>query len=55
MVGWYAEAVASWRAVWIDGGTRDEWHLDIGAQAFHREVVGAGHGGIEYRYPLALA
>jgi S-formylglutathione hydrolase FrmB len=69
MVEEYADAVRSWRAVWIDGGTRDEWNLDIGAEAFRREIVGAGvpeerihfelfdagHGAIDYRYPLALA
>jgi hypothetical protein len=69
MVERYASAVASWRAVWIDAGTRDEWYLDIGAEAFRREIsragvsderihfelFGAGHGGIDYRYPLALA
>jgi S-formylglutathione hydrolase FrmB len=69
MVARYADAVRSLRAVWIDGGTRDEWYLDIGAEAFRAEVVKvglpadrmyfelfeAGHGAIEYRYPLALA
>lgn len=44
-------------------------HLDVGADAFRHELVGAGlpsdrirfelfeagHGGIDYRYPLALA
>jgi hypothetical protein len=69
MVETYATAVASWHAVWIDGGTRDEWYLDVGASAFHEEItrVGlpeerihfelfdAGHGAIDYRYPLALA
>ncbi len=69
MVERYSDAVKSWRAVWIDGGTRDEWYLDIGAKAFQREIsraglpeerihfelFDAGHGGIEYRYPLALA
>ena len=69
MVETYADAVASWHAVWIDGGTRDEWYLDVGASAFHEEItrVGlpeerihfelfdAGHGAIDYRYPLALA
>lgn len=68
MVEKHAEAVRSWRAVWIDGGTRDEWYLDIGAQAFHEEITRAGlpaerirfelfeagHGGIDYRYPQAL-
>lgn len=69
MVERYPDAVTSWRAVWIDGGTHDEWYLDIGAQAFreelgraglaeeriHFELFDAGHGAIEYRYPLALA
>jgi hypothetical protein len=69
MVEPYADAVRSLRAVWIDAGTRDEWFLDLGAEAFRDEVarVGladdrvyfelfdAGHGGIDYRYPLALS
>lgn len=68
MVSRYTDAVRSWRAVWIDAGTRDEWYLDIGAEAFRAEIRGAGldesriqfelfdagHGAIEYRYPLAL-
>jgi Putative esterase len=69
MVPHYADAVRSLRAVWIDAGTRDEWFLDLGAEAFraelgdaglpdervHFELFDAGHGGIEYRYPLALS
>jgi hypothetical protein len=69
MVPRYADAVRSLRAVWIDAGTRDEWFLDLGAEAFRDEVarVGladdrvyfelfdAGHGGIDYRYPRALS
>jgi S-formylglutathione hydrolase FrmB len=68
MVERYGDAVTSWRAVWIDAGTRDEWYLDLGAEAFRREIIrvglpeerihfelfDAGHGGIDYRYPLAL-
>lgn len=68
MVPGRAEAVASLRAVWIDAGTRDEYFLDVGAQAFHGavreaglpeeavhfELFDAGHGGIDYRYPKAL-
>jgi len=68
MVDRYADAVRSWEAVWIDAGTRDEWFLDVGAQAFRAglervgvpadriafELFDAGHGGIDYRYPLAL-
>ncbi|AXK31977.1 enterochelin esterase [Streptomyces armeniacus] len=68
MVARYADAVRSLRAVWIDAGTRDEWYLDVGAEAFRAEIAkaglpdervyfelfDAGHGGIDYRYPLAL-
>lgn len=69
MVERHAEAVRSWKAVWIDAGTRDEWFLDIGAHAFRSEITRVGlpeerihfetfdapHGGIDYRYPQALA
>ena len=65
----YADALTKLSAVWIDGGTRDEVYLDIGATAFrdglrrigvpdervHFELFDAGHGAIEYRYPLALS
>jgi hypothetical protein len=63
------ETLRSMRAIWIDAGRRDQYHLDLGAVAFHREVVAAGvpeervhfelfdgtHGGLTWRYPLALA
>jgi S-formylglutathione hydrolase FrmB len=69
MVARHAEAVRSLRAVWIDAGTSDEYFLDIGAEAFraevaaaglpdervHFELFDAGHGAIDYRYPLSLA
>ncbi len=69
MVPKYADAIRSLRAVWIDAGTRDEWFLDLGAQAFRDqlgkaglpddrvsfELFDSGHGGIDYRYPIALA
>src|SRR5512139_150639 len=69
MVDRYAEAVRGLRAVWIDAGTRDEWFLDLGAQAFRDAIARVGlpddrvafelfdatHMGIDYRYPLALA
>jgi S-formylglutathione hydrolase FrmB len=68
MVSRYADAVRSLRAVWIDAGTRDEWYLDLGAEAFreelrkvgvpdervHFELFDSGHGAIDYRYPIAL-
>jgi hypothetical protein len=59
-------ALRSQRAIYIDAGNRDEYHLDLGAEAFRRACVEAGsvspffelfdarHGGIEYRYPIAL-
>ena len=59
-------ALRSLRAVWVDAGRRDEYFLDLGAQAFVAEL-GEDRGGagvravrrrrtrqIEYRYPLAL-
>ncbi len=61
------DVVAGLRAVYIDAGTRDEFFLDLGAEAFRRECETAGvpelrfelfdakHGGIDYRYPIALA
>jgi hypothetical protein len=54
------------RAIYVDAGNRDEPYLDLGAEAFRRalaeigvtevffELFDAGHGNIEYRYPLAL-
>ena len=64
----YADALRSLRAVWIDAGRQDEYYLDLGATAFHRAAQRAGvpddrihfelfegtHGGIEYRYPIAI-
>ncbi|MDX8030554.1 alpha/beta hydrolase-fold protein [Lentzea sp. BCCO 10_0856] len=69
MVPVHADAVRSLRAVWIDAGRSDEYFLDLGAEAFrsqlrktglpddrvHFELFDAGHGGIDYRYPLSLA
>jgi S-formylglutathione hydrolase FrmB len=69
MVDRYADALRSLDAIWIDAGTRDEYYLDLGAEAFraglkrigvddekvHFELFEAGHGGIDYRYPIALA
>jgi hypothetical protein len=61
-----AEALRGLTAIYIDAGKRDEFYLDLGAEAFRRalaaigvtdvffELFDAKHGGIEYRYPLAL-
>jgi hypothetical protein len=68
MVGSRAEAVRGLRAIWIDAGRGDEYFLDLGAEAFRRELAGVGvdddrvrfelfdgkHGGIEWRYPEAV-
>jgi hypothetical protein len=54
------------RGIYLDAGKKDEWSLDVGAAAFAAELdrIGVeyrfelfdgGHGGIEYRYPIALA
>jgi S-formylglutathione hydrolase FrmB len=65
----YTEALRSLRAIWIDAGTRDDFFLDLGAEAFraklrqagvaddviHFELFDATHAAIDYRYPLSLA
>jgi hypothetical protein len=63
----YARALKSMRAIYIDAGNRDEYYLDLGAEAFHRalleigiedhffELFDATHAAIEYRYPKAMA
>lgn len=65
MAAGHADALRSLRAVYIDAGRSDEYFLDLGAQAFRKELALMGvtdvffelfegkHGGIEYRYPLA--
>jgi Putative esterase len=62
----YAEALRSMRAIYIDAGRRDEFFLDLGAEAFRRaldelgitdvyfELFDGAHGAIEYRYPNAV-
>jgi hypothetical protein len=66
MVAGHSEALRSMRAIYIDAGKKDEWYLDLGAEAFRRELEEIGvtdvffelfdatHMGIEYRYPLSL-
>ncbi|MEX2212290.1 MAG: alpha/beta hydrolase-fold protein [Gaiellaceae bacterium] len=66
MAARYAEALRTLRAVYIDSGTSDEYYLDLGAAAFrgelerlgvtgvHFELFEGKHGGITWRYPLAL-
>jgi Putative esterase len=66
MVDGRADALRGLRAIYIDAGKRDQYFLDLGAEAFRRalerigvtdvffELFDATHSAIEYRYPLAL-
>jgi S-formylglutathione hydrolase FrmB len=66
MVPKHAESLRTMRAIYIDAGKRDQFFLDLGAEAFRRALVEAGvtdfffelfdatHTAIEYRYPLSL-
>jgi hypothetical protein len=66
MVAGHADALRSLKAIYIDAGKRDQYYLDLGAEAFRRELEAIGvtdvffelfdatHTAIEYRYPLAV-
>src|SRR5215208_7891939 len=66
MVPKHADALRSLKAIYIDAGKKDEWFLDLGAEAFRRaleeigvtdvyfELFDATHLAIEYRYPLGI-
>jgi S-formylglutathione hydrolase FrmB len=66
MVPSHAQDLRSMTAIYIDAGKKDEYYLDLGAEAFRRaleevgvtdvffELFDAKHGAIEYRYPLSL-
>jgi len=66
MVEPHADALRAMRAIYIDAGKSDEFFLDLGAEAFRRELEHVGvtdvffelfdgtHGGITWRYPIAL-
>jgi S-formylglutathione hydrolase FrmB len=66
MVRSHADALRSMRAIYIDAGDKDQFFLDLGAEAFRRELEAIGvtdvffelfdgtHSGIEYRYPLSM-
>ncbi len=60
-----ADALRSMRRIYLDAGKSDEFFLDLGAQAFARELERLGvehslelfdgtHAGISYRYPRAI-
>jgi hypothetical protein len=61
----HADALRSMRRIYLDAGRRDEYFLDLGAQAFAAELAALGvdytidlfdgkHGGLTYRYPGAI-
>jgi hypothetical protein len=66
MVANRREAAHSLKAIYLDGGRRDEFFLEVGACAFKSaleeigvggvrlELFDGGHGGIEYRYPMGV-
>ena len=66
MVPQHADALRGLRAIYIDSGKRDQYFLDLGAEAFRQalerigvtdvffELFDGTHSAIEYRYPLAL-
>jgi S-formylglutathione hydrolase FrmB len=67
MVSTHADSLRTLKAIYIDAGKRDEWYLDLGAEAFGRELEAIGvtdtvyfelfdatHMAIEYRYPLGV-
>jgi hypothetical protein len=61
----HADALRSMRRIYLDAGRRDEYHLDLGAQAFAAELDKLGvahtlelfdgtHARLTYRYPGAI-
>jgi hypothetical protein len=66
MVPLHADGLRAMKAIYIDAGVRDQYFLDLGADAFRRALAKIGvtdvffelfegsHSSIEYRYPLSL-
>jgi len=62
----YADALRGLHGIWIDAGTRDEFFLDLGAEAFRArlaeigvtdvyfELIDSGHANLGFRYPMSL-
>jgi S-formylglutathione hydrolase FrmB len=62
----HADSLHTMKAIYIDAGKRDQFFLDLGAEAFRQtleqigvkdvyfELFDATHSAIEYRYPLSL-
>jgi hypothetical protein len=69
LASFHTEPLRAMRAIWIDAGRGDEYHLDLGATAFHAAVTSAGvaeevvhfelfdggHRNLNWRFPLSLA
>jgi hypothetical protein len=67
MVPTYPDALRGLRAIYLDGGMKDEWYLELGALAFRDalaeigvtdvacELFEATHMAIDYRYPRGIA
>ncbi|MGH2947900.1 MAG: alpha/beta hydrolase [Solirubrobacteraceae bacterium] len=65
MAAQHADALRSMRRIYLDAGRKDEYFLDLGAQAFAAELhaldvdcslelFDGKHGGLTYRYPGAI-
>ena len=66
MVPQHAEALRGMKAIYIDADRRDQFYLDLGAEAFRRALAAVGitdvffelfeatHDAIEYRYPIGI-
>ena len=65
MVATHTEALRSIRAIWLDAGRKDDYYLDLGAEAISAQLNELGiehkfelfegfHAGVQHRYPLAL-
>ena len=65
MAARHADALRGMRRIYLDAGRKDEYFLDLGAQAFAAELERLGveytlelfdgkHGGLTYRYPGAI-
>ena len=62
----HADSLRTMKAIYIDAGKRDQYFLDLSAEAFRQtleeigvrdvffELFDATHNAIEYRYPLSL-
>jgi dienelactone hydrolase len=68
MAAKYGDALRGLGAIWIDAGRKDDFYLDLGAEAFRAELEALGigepqlryelfdgtHAGLEWRYPEAV-